>query len=114
VLAAHPDAIELTAELLSDLTVWKLIRIANVEYNKLRPNQIPDNPDPVARSRAAWELLDYHVRTIEMKGSGTDWARTAELLEEDSQPALAYLQTLSIHPVITACENLIRYPYRAV
>jgi hypothetical protein len=114
VLAAHPDAIELIAELLSDLTVWKLIRIANVEYNKLRPNQMPDNPDPVARSRAAWELLDHHVRTIEMKGSGTDWARTAELLEEGSQPALAYLQTLPIRHVITACENLIRYPYRAV
>jgi hypothetical protein len=49
-----------------------------------------------------------------MKTSGTDWARTEKLLEVGSEPALAHIRTLPIRHVITACENLIRYPYRAV
>jgi hypothetical protein len=113
-LALHPDAADLTAELLRDLTVWKLIRIANVEFNKLRPQHIPPLQDPVARSRAAWELLIHHLATMPMKTTGTDWARTEELLRPGSQPALAYIQRLPITHVITACENLIRYPYRSV
>jgi hypothetical protein len=84
-------------------------------HNKRLRSLAPEICQVIAHlARISPSFLDHHVRTIEMKGSGTDWARTAELLEEGSQPALAYLQTLPIRHVITACENLIRYPYRAV
>lgn len=62
-LALHPVAADLTAELLRDLTVWKLIRIANVEFNKLRPQHIPPRarrpPHLLAASEdARWLLVD--------------------------------------------------------
>lgn len=113
-LAAHPDADDLTRVLLEDLTVWKLIRIANVEFNQLRPQHLSPEGDVIARSRAAWERLFARVGAVKMREAGTDWARTEALLLPRSGPALAQLQKMSIMELITACENLIRYPYRSV
>jgi hypothetical protein len=112
-LAKHPEAMERAERLTSDLTVTKLVRIANAEYNYCRLGRdIPPNPDAVARSDQAWRTLELKARTLVMKEQ-TAWTRTISLLSDSAPEALTALSALPINRVIVACERLIKGPYRA-
>ena len=114
-LAKHPEAVARAERLTSDLTVAKLVRIANAEYNCCRLGRdIPPNPDAVERSDQAWRTLELKTRTLVMKEQ-TAWTRTISLLSSDSAPqALTTLSALPINRVFVACERLIKGPYRAM
>jgi hypothetical protein len=110
-LAKHPEAIVRSERLMTNLTVMKLIKIANSEYNYCRLNRdIPKGPDVVARSNVAWQILDHKTRTIAMR-PGTAWMRTVALLAEGSDEGLARTRELSIERLIVVCERLIKGPY---
>jgi hypothetical protein len=110
-LAKHPEAVARTDRLVADLTVLKLIKIANSEYNYCRLNRdIPRGPDVVARSEMAWRILAHKSRTIAMR-PGTAWMRTVALLAEGSDEGLARTRELSIDRLIVVCERLIKGPY---
>ena len=112
-LASHPDAGANTGRLLTGLTVMKLIKIANCEYNYCRIGRdIPATGDVVGRSDRAWKILDNKVANIQMR-SGTAWMRTVDLLRPGSDEGLARVQALPIDRVIDVCERLIQGPYTA-
>jgi hypothetical protein len=75
-LAKHPEAADRTKRLTTELTVMKLIKIANAEYNYCRIGRdIPADLELAARSEMAWKILDFKTRTIAMR-PGTAWMRT--------------------------------------
>lgn len=112
-LAGHPDADANTERLLAGLTVTKLIKIANCEYNYCRIGRdIPAAGDTTARSSRAWTILDNKVANIQMR-SGTAWMRTADLLKPGSHNGLERVRALPIDRVIDVCERLIQGPYAA-
>jgi hypothetical protein len=111
-LAKHPDAADRTKRLTDGLTVMKLIKIANAEYNYCRLGRdIPVDLEMLARSDLAWRRLDSKSRTIAMR-SGTAWMRTADVLATGSDEGLASTRSLSISRLIVVCERLIKGPYR--
>src|SRR5579859_1964834 len=88
-LAQHPEARQRTQLLLSELTVLKLIRIANAEYNYCRIGRdIPTDGEMAERSERAWQTLEFKVRTLEMR-HGTAWTRTANPLADGADEGLA-------------------------
>ena len=112
-LASHPDARVKTERLLTGLTVMKLIKIANCEYNYCRIGRdIAATGDVVGRSDRAWRILDNKVANIQMR-SGTAWMRTVDLLSPGSEEGLARVRALPIDRVIDVCERLIQGPYTA-
>lgn len=112
-LATHPHARARTERLLSRLTVMKLIKIANCQYNYCRIGRdIPTSGDVVGRSDLAWTILDNKVANIQMR-SGTAWMRTADVLRPGSDKGLARVRALPIDRVIGVCEQLIQGPYAA-
>lgn len=112
-LASHPDAGVRTERLLIGLTVVKLIKIANCEYNYCRIGRdILATGDLVGRSDRAWRILDHKVANIQMR-SGTAWMRTVDLLGPGSEDGLARVRALPIDRVIDVCERLIQGPYAA-
>jgi hypothetical protein len=114
-LAKHPRAAARTKRLATDLTVTKLVRIANSEYNYSRLGRdIPSDLEVVARSEMAWSILDVKTRTLKMR-PGTAWTRTIALLSsEGSDEALARTRDLPIDRFMVACERLIKGPYTAM
>ena len=112
-LASHPDACAKTERLLTGLTVMKLIKIANCEYNYCRIGRdIAATGGVVGRSDRAWRILDNKVANIQMR-SGTAWMRTVDLLSPGSEEGLARVRALPIDRVIDVCERLIQGPYTA-
>lgn len=76
-LAKHPEAAARTERLAAGLTVMKLIRIANSEYNYCRLGRdIPADLEILARSEMAWGILDLKTGTITMRPR-TAWIREA-------------------------------------
>jgi hypothetical protein len=110
-LAQHPEASRRTQRLLSELTVVKLIRIANAEYNYCRIGRdISVSGETFVRSEQAWQTLDHKVRTLSMR-DGTAWTRTVSLLTDGADEGIAAVRQLPIDRVIVACEKLIKGPY---
>lgn len=114
-LAKHPDAAARIERLTQGLTVTKLVRIANSEYNYCRLGRdIPSHLETIDRSDRAWRILDNKTRTIAMR-SGTAWTRTISLLStSSSDQALARARELPINRLIVVCERLIKGPYTAM
>ena len=113
-LAKHPEAADRTKRLTTELTVMKLIKIANAEYNYCRIGRdIPADLELAARSEMAWKILDFKTRTIAMR-PGTAWMRTVDLLAGGSEEGLARTCDLPINRLIVVCERLITGPYRAM
>jgi hypothetical protein len=111
-LAKHPDSAARTERLAAGLSVMKLIRIANSEYNYCRLGRdIPADLEIIARSEMAWRILDFKTRTITMR-PGTAWMRTVDLLAEGADEGLAHTRELPINRLIVVCERLIKGPYR--
>jgi hypothetical protein len=81
-LAKHPDSAARRERLAAGLSVMKLIRIANSEYNYCRLGRdIPADLEIIARSEMAWRILDFKTRTITMR-PGTAWMRPLTFLPE--------------------------------
>jgi hypothetical protein len=110
-LATHPDANRLTRELLADLTVKKLLLVANVQYNKCRVASIPSSLSEERRAEIAWSRLKTGVATTRMH-PGTAWTDAETLLTDDAERALERIQGLSIQHVIAICNRIIGGPYR--
>jgi uracil-DNA glycosylase len=114
-LAQHPDAAALTQRLVANLTLKRLILLANVEQNKCRPSQLAER-SPNDRSRdpqLAWELLDHGMANMQMR-ENTAWMRTIALLRLGADAGLAAARAMSIGPLIGLCERIIAGPYREV
>lgn len=114
-LAAHPDAAALTQRLVANLTLKRLILLANVEHNKCRPSQLADL-SPHDRSRdaeLAWKLLDHGMAHMQMR-ENTAWMRTIDLLRPGAEAGLAAARAMPIGPLIGLCERIINGPYREV
>jgi hypothetical protein len=76
--AARPDAAALTQRLVANLTLKRLILLANVEHNKCRPSQLA-GLSPYDRPRdpeLAWKLLDHGMANLRMR-ENTAWMRTS-------------------------------------
>lgn len=111
-LAAHPESAARAERLTAGLTVGKLVRIANSEYNYCRLGRdIPVGLEAAARSDLAWRTLEFKTQTIAMR-PGTAWMRTVELLGAGSDEGLARTRELPINRLIVVCELLIKGPYR--
>ena len=112
-LAAHPDAAALTQRLVANLTLKRLILLANVEHNKCRPSQLAEL-SPHDRSRdpeLAWKLLDHGMANMQMR-ENTAWMRTIDLLRPGADAGLAAARAMPIGPLIGLCERIIAGPYR--
>ena len=112
-LAAHPDAAALTQRLVANLTLKRLILLANVEHNKCRPSQLAEL-SPYDRSRdpeLAWRLLDHGMANMQMR-ENTAWMRTIDLLRPGADAGLAAARAMPIGPLIGLCERIIAGPYR--
>jgi hypothetical protein len=112
-LAAHPDALALTQRLVTNLTLKRLILLANVEHNKCRPSQLAEL-SPHDRSRdpeLAWKLLDRGMANMQMR-ENTAWMRTIDLLRPGADAGLAAARAMPIGPLIGLCERIIAGPYR--
>ena len=112
-LAAHRDAAALTQRLVTNLTLTRLILLANVEHNKCRPSQLADL-SPHDRSRdpeLAWKLLDHGMANMQMR-ENTAWMRTIDLLRPGAEAGLAAARVMPIGPLIGLCERIITGPYR--
>jgi hypothetical protein len=112
-LAAHPDAAALTQRLVTNLTLKRLILLANVEHNKVRPSKLAEL-SPHDRSRdpeLAWKLLEHGMANTLMQ-ENTAWMRTIDLLRSGADPGLAVARAMPIGPLIGLCERIIAGPYR--
>ncbi|HLH64710.1 MAG TPA: uracil-DNA glycosylase family protein [Solirubrobacteraceae bacterium] len=112
-LAAHPDATALTQRLVKNLTLERLILLANVEHNRCRPSQLAEL-SPYDRSRdpeLAWKLLEHGMATMQMR-QNTAWMRTIDLLRPGADAGLAIARKMPIGPLIGLCERIISGPYR--
>ena len=114
-LAKHPQASAHTQRLTSNLTVTKLVRITNAEYNYCRLNRdIPSNLAVIARSEMAWRILDQKTTNLKMR-QNTAWTRTITLLSAgSSREALRRARELPIDRLIVVCERLIKGPYSSM
>jgi len=112
-LAAHPDASALTRRLVANLTLKRLIFLANVEHNRCRPSQLAElSPHDRARDpQLAWKLLDHGMANMQMRAD-TAWMRTIDLLRPGADAGLAAARAMPIGPLIGLCERIIAGPYR--
>ena len=113
ILAAHPDAGALTERLVANLTLKRLILLANVEHNKCRPSQLAElSPnDRTHDPHLAWKLLDHGMANMQMR-ENTAWMRTIDLLRPGADTGLAAARALPTGPLIGLCERIIAGPYR--
>jgi hypothetical protein len=112
-LAAHPDAAARTQRLVANLTLSRLILLANVEHNKSRPSQLREL-SPHDRSRdpeLAWKLLDHGMANMQTR-ENTAWTRTIDLLRPGADAGLAAVRVMPIGQLIGVCERIIAGPYR--
>lgn len=114
-LASHPDAEARTRRLLADLTVERLIAIADALWNKCRPADMraeaPD--DPRRQAELAWQYLFIGANKTHLGRTG--WTGAAVLLDPGKAKGLAAVARLDIGALAAVCWRLVRGPYtRAV
>lgn len=105
-LAAHPDAAALTQRLVTNLTLKRLIFLANVEHNNCRPSQLADL-SPHDRSRdpeLGWKLMDHGMANMQMR-ENTAWIRTIDLLRPGADAGLATARAMPIGLAARACDR---------
>jgi hypothetical protein len=116
-LASHPDSDMLTRGLLEDLTVRKLVRIANVQHNTCTQKKI-ETLNPADRSRdpkLAWKtLLAGVARPERERKNGSGWSRTVTILSADdgARTGLAAVKAMSIGSLIDLCDRIAIVLYR--
>jgi len=88
-LDAHRDAVALTQRLVANMTLRRLILLANVEHNKCRPSQLAElSPNDRSRDpQLAWKLLDHGMANMQMR-ENTAWMRTIDLLRPGADAGL--------------------------
>ena len=112
-LASHPQSADFTRRLLANLTVARLVRIANVQRNYCGPKDLMAL-SPHDRSRdaeLAWrQLLKYSQIP---QGGANGWTGAIKLLTPGSEVALARVREMRIGPLIALCAEIVEGPYRA-
>jgi hypothetical protein len=112
-LASHPQSADFTRRLLANLTVARLVRIANVQHNYCGPKDLRVL-SPHYRSRdaeLAWrQLLKYSQIP---QGGANGWTGAIKLLTPGSEAALPRARELKIGPLIALCAEIVEGPYRA-
>jgi hypothetical protein len=111
-LAEHPEAAEKTQSLLRDLSVRRLVLLANVQHNKCRTDAIPAlSGGPRERATVqAWDALLHGMANMSMR-ENTAWTGTIKLLTPDAEPALKQIKEMQIGEVMCVCKRLIQVPY---
>jgi hypothetical protein len=111
-LARHPDAIAFTQQLLSELTVERIIAIADALHNKCRVRELEAAApgDPRRQAELAWAALSLGSRKIHERPSG--WTGCAKLLAVGNVEGLAAVAALDIGAVAGVCARIVSGPYR--
>jgi len=111
-LAEHPLAAEKTHQALHNLTVERLVLLANVQHNRCRRDSLRD-VERVSRERAseqAWDQLLGGLSDMNMR-ENTAWTGTMKLLQPGAEPALERIRQMEITELIGVCQRLIQNPY---
>ena len=112
-LASHPQSADLTRRLLANLTVARLVRIANVQHNYCGPKDLKAL-SPNDRSRdadLAWRQLLKYSQIPQDGANG--WTGAIKLLTPGSNASLARVREMKIGPLIAVCAQIVDGPYRA-
>jgi hypothetical protein len=113
-LASHPRAAEFRASLTRDLSVEKLVRVANCVYNYTSRDidRKLGSPNRERESRRAWNELRLKMRESGSAGGGK-WAQTVHLLTDElADEALAQIKDLDVARLMTVCQRIVTGPYR--
>lgn len=110
-LASHSRAGEWTEQLLGNLTVERLVRLANIQHNYCGPKDLrPLAPgDRSGDAELAWQALRREMQRPRTRPSG--WTGAVKLLTPGAEPALAYVKTLQTGPLISVCACIVEGPY---
>jgi hypothetical protein len=111
-LADHPQAAERTRVALHNLTVARLVLLANVQHNRCRRDSLRD-VERLSRNRAsaqAWDQLLGGLSDMQMRES-TAWTGTTKLLAPGAEAALERVRQMEIIELIGVCQRLIQIPY---
>jgi hypothetical protein len=111
-LGRHPDAIAFTQRLLNELTVERLIAIADALHNKCRISELEAAApgDPRRQAELAWTALSLGARKTHERPSG--WTGCAKLLAVGHVEGLAAVARLDIGGVAGVCARIVSGPYR--
>jgi hypothetical protein len=110
--AARPDAAALTQRLVANLTLKRLILLANVEHNKCRPSQLAglsphDRPrDPELAWKAPGPRDGEHADAREHRVDAH-----LDVLRPGADAGLTAARAMPIGPLIGLCERIIAGPY---
>jgi hypothetical protein len=110
-LESHPQSQDFTRRLLANLTVERLVRIANVQHNYCGPKDLR-RLSPTDRSRDA-ELARRELRKHSNipQGGANGWTGAIKLLTPSSDAGLARVREMRIGPFIGLCTRLVDGPY---
>jgi hypothetical protein len=111
ILARHPDVEARTRSLTSELTLERLVALADTLYNKTRKSELEKLApgDVVEQAIIAWDRIDAGMNKIHSRPSG--WTGAIELLREGHEDGLQRIRLLDIGEIATAALRLVDGPY---
>jgi hypothetical protein len=113
-LGSHPRAAEYGAGLTRNLTIEKLVRVANCVYNYTSRDidRKLASPNRERESGRAWDELRLKAQESESAGAGK-WAQTVHVLDDEhAAEGLAQIKDLDIAHLMTVCQRIVTGPYR--
>lgn len=111
-LASHPQNADFTRRLVANLTVARLVRIANVQHNYCGPKDLQalSPHDRSHDAELAWrQLLKYSQIP---QGGANGWTGAIKLLTPESEAAISRVREMKIGPLIALCAQIVEGPYR--
>lgn len=110
-LARHPDAAQLTAQLLDDVSAARVVAIANAMFNPCRPSNLRQSGRETPAH--AWKIL-LERRAAPFHRPGTKWARLVGALQPIPEDVRKRITAMDIEELGVLSAALIRGPYQAM
>lgn len=113
-LARHPDARTLTEHILLNLTVERLVMMADTLHNKCRPRELEAAApnDPIRQAELSWRALRTGMTRIHSRPSGWTGAARLLALAAGCEEGLTAVARLDISALASVCARLVATTYR--